>query len=115
MAKLTEDKSQSSGRTFNWEIMFLSSTVLTNSYCTVAIIARICLVGGFRKALKTYHGLLEILIEDHVMYAVVYIVWIGLQVHTLYFTLEWDRRVAYPTAVGNVIVVSFVWFDGFKF
>lgn len=78
-----------------WNIVFLSTTVFTNVFCTVAIIYRLLTVTGFMKALKTYHGLLEILVESAILYTSIYLIQIGLYVHTSYFTEEWDQRTFY--------------------
>lgn len=89
----------------NLGISLLSATVVTNVFCTAAIICRIASVSGWRKSLKTYRGLIEILIESSVLYTAIYMIKIGLQVHTQYFTEELDERVAFAHAVGFSITV----------
>lgn len=88
-----------------WKIVFLATTVFTNVFCTVAIIFRILSVNGFTKSLKTYHGILEILIESAILYTSVYLIYIGMEVYTTYVTSEWDVRLYYPESLANVITV----------
>ena len=88
-----------------WQIIFLATTVFTNIYCTSAIIYGIVSLNGFIKAFRTYHGILEILIESAIMYTAIYLVQIGLDVYTTYFTTKWDTRYFYAQALATVITV----------
>lgn len=49
-------------------------TVITNSLCTVLILFRIVRISGIRSSLKSYRGLMEILVESAIMYTAVFIV-----------------------------------------
>lgn len=89
----------------NLELSYLSATIITNIYCTTAIICRIISVSGWRKSLKTYHGLLEILIESSILYTAIYMIRIGLNIHTQYFTEYLDERVRFAEALGHAITV----------
>lgn len=87
------------------ELIFLSTTVITNIFCTIAIIYRIVAVSGWRKSLKTYWRLIEILVESSLLYTAVYVIRIGLQIHTQSFTEGLDERVLFPRALGYSIAV----------
>ena len=88
-----------------WKIVFLSTTVFTNVFCTGAIIFRILRVTGLTKSLKTYQGILEIVIESAILYTLIYLIYIGLDVYTIYFTDKWDVRYYYPESLAHVITV----------
>ena len=89
----------------NMELIYLSTTVFTNIFCTTAIIVRVLMVRGWRKSLRTYHGLLEILIESSILYTAVFLIRIGLRVHTQYFTKELDERALFAQVVGFSVTV----------
>ncbi|KAF8988628.1 hypothetical protein BDZ89DRAFT_244633 [Hymenopellis radicata] len=57
----------------NWTLVYYSMTVATNSLCTVLILFRIVRVSGLGASLKTYRGIIEILVESAAMYAIIYI------------------------------------------
>ncbi len=57
----------------NWSLIYYSMTVATNSLCTTLILIRIMQVSGISAGLKTYRGIIEILIESAALYAVVYL------------------------------------------
>ena len=91
----------------NLELAFLSTTVLTNIFCTSAIVYRPIRVSGWRKAAKTYHRIVEILIESSILYTTIYVIRIGLHIHTQYFTEELDNRVYFAQALVYSITVYF--------
>lgn len=101
----TFDPVWSTDQVTNLELSFLTTTVVTNIFCTVAIIYRIVGVSGWRRSLKTYHNLMEILIESSIMYTVVYAIRIGMQIHSHYFTEELDERALFAKALGASITV----------
>lgn len=80
-------------------------TVITNIFCTVAIIIRLLRISGFNKAFKTYRGILEVLIESAILYTSIYLIYIGLEVYTTYITDEWDVRSYYAESLANVVTV----------
>lgn len=90
------------------ELIFLSTTVLTNMFCTTAIVGRIVDVVGWKKLLKTYHSLMEILIESSLLYTSIFILRIGLAIYTQYFTSEPDERSLYAKSLSYSITVSTV-------
>lgn len=94
-----------SDQIINLELAFLSTTVLTNIFCTGAIVYRLIRVSGWRKAAKTYHRIVEILIESSILYTAVYMIRIGLEIHGQYFTKELDERLRYAQALGYSITV----------
>ncbi|KAF9021392.1 hypothetical protein BDZ89DRAFT_1042818 [Hymenopellis radicata] len=57
----------------NWTLVYYSMTVATNSLCTALILFRIVWVSGLGASLKTYRGIIEILVESAAMYAIIYI------------------------------------------
>ncbi|KAF9025724.1 hypothetical protein BDZ89DRAFT_1135269 [Hymenopellis radicata] len=57
----------------NWTLVYYSMTVATNSLCTFLILFRIVQVSGVGASLKTYRGIIEILVESAAMYAAIYI------------------------------------------
>ncbi|KAF8990487.1 hypothetical protein BDZ89DRAFT_1124392 [Hymenopellis radicata] len=57
----------------NWSLVYYSMTVATNSLCTILILFRIVRVSGLGASLKTYRGIIEILVESAAMYAIIYI------------------------------------------
>ncbi|KAF9039591.1 hypothetical protein BDZ89DRAFT_1129212 [Hymenopellis radicata] len=61
----------------NWSLVYYSMTVLTNSLCTFLIIFRVVRISNLGASLKTYRGIIEIVFESAVMYAIVYIVLLG--------------------------------------
>ena len=89
----------------NLELAFLSTTVLTNIFCTTAIVYRPIRVSGWRKAAKTYHRIVEILIESSILYTAIYVIRIGLQIRSQYFTNKVDERLRYAQALGYSITV----------
>lgn len=92
----------------NLELIFLSTTVLTNIFCTSTITARIIGVSGWRKSLKTYRRLMEILIESSILYTAIYVIRIGLQIYAQYLTEKLDERTYYPQALGYSIMVFLI-------
>ena len=92
----------------NLELAFLLTTVLTNIFCTTAIVYRPIRVSGWRKAAKTYHRIVEILIESSILYTAIYVIRIGLHIHTQYFTKELDERVIFARALGFSITAGMV-------
>lgn len=73
------------GTSVNWRLVFASMTVFTNVFCTLVIIFRIVSVAGLAKSLRTYRGIIEILVESALLYTTVYLCEIGLEVHAQYF------------------------------
>ncbi|KAF8994621.1 hypothetical protein BDZ89DRAFT_50533 [Hymenopellis radicata] len=57
----------------NWTLVYYSMTVATNSLCTILILFRIVRISGLGASLKTYRGIIEILVESAAMYAIIYI------------------------------------------
>ena len=96
----------------NLELTFLSTTVLTNVFCTITIVYRPLRVDGWRKLPKarTYRRIMETLIESSVLYTAIYVIRIGLQIHSQYFTNEVDERVQFAKALGYSITVYFDFF-----
>lgn len=92
----------------NLELIFLSTTVLTNIFCTTLIVCRIASTSGWRKSLQTYRRFTEILIESSVLYTVSYMIRIGLQVHSQYFADGLDERMRFGVSLGNSMTVYII-------
>ncbi|KAF9020621.1 hypothetical protein BDZ89DRAFT_1138548 [Hymenopellis radicata] len=54
----------------NWVLLYYSMIVVTNSLCTLLILARIVRTSD---NLKTYRGVIEIIVESAIMYSFIYI------------------------------------------
>ncbi|KAF8907168.1 hypothetical protein CPB85DRAFT_844423 [Mucidula mucida] len=54
----------------NWVLLYYSMIVVTNSLCTILILTRIVRTSD---NLKTYRGVIEIIVESAVMYSIIYI------------------------------------------
>lgn len=82
-----------------WTLISRCTTVFVNVYCTFVILFRIVRVRGLRKSLAVYRGIIEILLESAVLYTGVYLAYIGLDVHTVYFVDGLDQRAVYVLAL----------------
>ncbi len=60
----------------NWTIVYYSLTVAVNISTTSLIIFRILSVGGL-KAVRTYRGIIEVLVESAFLYSATYIVFLA--------------------------------------
>ncbi|KAK0442145.1 hypothetical protein EV421DRAFT_1904321 [Armillaria borealis] len=62
----------------HWAMAIMAATVGTNILCTALIVARILyLTRGHREimgGIRTYHGVLEILVESATLYSIIYVV-----------------------------------------
>ncbi len=62
----------------HWAVAIMAATVGTNILCTALIIARILyLTRGYRGimgGIRTYRGVLEILVESAALYSIIYVV-----------------------------------------
>ncbi|KAF9039622.1 hypothetical protein BDZ89DRAFT_899497, partial [Hymenopellis radicata] len=55
-----------------WTLVYYSMTMVTNSLCTFLLLFRIVRVRGVGAGIKTYRGIIEILIESAAMYTIIY-------------------------------------------
>ncbi|KAF8901088.1 hypothetical protein CPB85DRAFT_134568 [Mucidula mucida] len=73
------DESQGDRLVFiDWDSIYFSMVVGTNTLCTVLIIGRIIFVTGWRHALQTYGGIINILVESAFIYSGAFIIYIAL-------------------------------------
>ncbi|KAF9004120.1 hypothetical protein BDZ89DRAFT_1080694 [Hymenopellis radicata] len=86
----------------DWMLVYYSTTVMTNSLCTFLILYRITAVGGVSASLKTYRGIIEILVESAAMYAITYTVLLAVYAHQFYTGEDIIPRV-YPQLVSYSI------------
>ncbi len=81
-------------------------TVATNSLCTLLILFRIVRVSGISASLKTYRGIIEILIESAAMYAIVYIALLIAYAYEFYNdTVTVMTAYTYPVVISDSITV----------
>ncbi|KAF9038928.1 hypothetical protein BDZ89DRAFT_1110222 [Hymenopellis radicata] len=59
-----EDVNFANASRVNWSLVYYSMTVATNSVCTILILFRIVRISGLGASLKTYRGIIEILVES---------------------------------------------------
>ncbi|KAF9021412.1 hypothetical protein BDZ89DRAFT_1071532, partial [Hymenopellis radicata] len=83
-----EDLDFASTSLTNWSLIYYSMTVATNSLCTILILFRIVRVSGLGASLKTYRGIIEILIESAAMYAIIYIALLIAYAYQFYGTVD---------------------------
>ncbi|KAF9018059.1 hypothetical protein BDZ89DRAFT_1074311 [Hymenopellis radicata] len=83
----------------NWILVYYLMTVATNSLCTVLILFRIVRVSGLGASLKTYRGIIEILVESAAMYAIIYIALLIAYAYEFY-TASITVMTAYPYPAG---------------
>ncbi|KAF9004157.1 hypothetical protein BDZ89DRAFT_1145743 [Hymenopellis radicata] len=67
----------------DWLIVYYSVTVVTNLLTTFLIIFRILSVGGL-KTIRTYRGIIEVLVESAFLYSATYTILLALSVHDGY-------------------------------
>ncbi|KAF9021384.1 hypothetical protein BDZ89DRAFT_1071473 [Hymenopellis radicata] len=72
----------------NWSLVYYSMTMATNSLCTILILFRIVRVSGVGASLKTYRGIIEILVESAAMYAIIYIALLIAYAYQFYGTVD---------------------------
>ena len=106
--KYTTDGVRTTNQVTNLELSFLSTTVITNIFCTTAIIYRIVVLSGWKTSLKTYSTLTEILIESSILYTAVNVIRMGLEIHAQHFTEVLDERFFYAQALGYSITVCII-------
>ncbi|KAF8999893.1 hypothetical protein BDZ89DRAFT_1170524 [Hymenopellis radicata] len=73
IVSIVEDINFVGGSQANWTLVYYSMTMATNSMCTILILFRIVRISGLGASLKTYRGIIEILVESAAMYAIIYI------------------------------------------
>ncbi|KAF9029547.1 hypothetical protein BDZ89DRAFT_1065331 [Hymenopellis radicata] len=87
----------------NWLLVYLSMTVATNSSCTFLILFRIVQVSGIGASLKTYRGIIEILVESAAMYAIIYIAILIAYTYQVYTDTPTTTAYMYPTVISYSI------------
>lgn len=91
----------------NWTLVYYSMTVATNSLCTFLILFRIMQVSGVGASLKTYRGIIEILVESAVMYAAIYIALLVVYAYEFYSpNVVVMTAYTYPAVISYSITVS---------
>ncbi|KAF9025183.1 hypothetical protein BDZ89DRAFT_1135626 [Hymenopellis radicata] len=87
----------------NWALVYYSMTVATNSLCTILILFRIVRVSGLGASLKTYRGIIEILVESAAMYAIIYIALLIAYAYQFYTGTAIATAYPYPTMISYSI------------
>lgn len=90
----------------NWILVHYSITIVTNGLCTFLIVHRIVSVGGWAKSLKTYRGIIELLVESALAYSIIYLVLVILYGLDLYSGKWYKLSYRYPWTLVNSITVS---------
>ncbi|KAF9038879.1 hypothetical protein BDZ89DRAFT_1129622 [Hymenopellis radicata] len=62
----------------DWNTIYFAMIVVTNSLCTLLIVGRIIFLIGWRPALKTYRGIVTIILESALLYSGAFIIRIGM-------------------------------------
>ncbi|KAF9018033.1 hypothetical protein BDZ89DRAFT_1165405 [Hymenopellis radicata] len=84
----------------NWILVYYSMTTVTNSLCTVLILFRIVQVSGLGASLKTYRGIIEILVESAAMYAIIYIALLIAYAYQFYTGAAVATAEPYPQSIS---------------
>ncbi len=91
----------------NWSLVYYSMTVATNSLCTLLILFRIVRVSGIGASLKTYRGIIEILLESAAMYAIIYIALLVVYAYEFYYiSVTVMTAYIYPMVISDSITVG---------
>ncbi|KAK0449054.1 uncharacterized protein EV420DRAFT_1647082 [Desarmillaria tabescens] len=75
-----------------WTTMYLSLVLATTLMCTLLIVFRILMVGGVKAGLRTYRGVVEVIVESAALYSVALIIYIS-------FIARDDLRSAYADII----------------
>ncbi|KIY64976.1 hypothetical protein CYLTODRAFT_412931 [Cylindrobasidium torrendii FP15055 ss-10] len=86
----------------NWIVVYYSMTVFTNSVCTVLIIYRIIHISG-TVALRTYRGVVEVLVESSVIYTLPYIIFLITYARSYYDANQGNMAYIYPRALLTAV------------
>ncbi len=80
--------------------MYLALGLATTLMCTLLIVYRILSVGGVKAGLRTYRGVVEVIVESAALYSIILIIYISLNVRD-------EHCAAYTDAIGASIKVGF--------
>ncbi|PBK88049.1 hypothetical protein ARMGADRAFT_1085025 [Armillaria gallica] len=61
-----------------WTTIYLSLVLATTLMCTLLIVYRILSVGGIKAGLRTYRGVVEVIVESAALYSIALIIYISL-------------------------------------
>ncbi|KAF8915743.1 hypothetical protein CPB85DRAFT_1432753 [Mucidula mucida] len=90
----------------DWNIVYYSMTVATNILCTGSIVLRIIYIS---RTIRTYRGIIEILVESAMLYSVTYITYIAVYAYA-YNDVSFNESHYYPGAMLSAVTVSLVEF-----
>ncbi|KAF8883596.1 hypothetical protein CPB85DRAFT_1338534 [Mucidula mucida] len=62
----------------NWNTIYFAMIVSTNTLCTLLILGRILFLIGWRQAVKTYRGIVAIMVESALLYSGAFIIHIAM-------------------------------------
>ncbi len=88
----------------NWTIVYYAVTTSANILTTLLIIIWILSVGGL-KSVRTYRGILEILIESAFLYSATYVLFLGLYARDTALSY-WSVSNWYVVGLLNAVTVS---------
>ena len=87
----------------NWNMAYISLTLITNIIGTALVIIHIVRVTGVGS--RTYAGVIEILVESSLLYTVTYLVYLALFVHDINVSYLSDTAF-YPDSMLDAVTVS---------
>ncbi|KAF9021688.1 hypothetical protein BDZ89DRAFT_1071227 [Hymenopellis radicata] len=103
IVSIVEDSISMSATQTNWILVFYSMAVATNSLCTILILFRIVRVSGLGASLKTYRGIIEILVESAAMYDIIYIALLVTYAYEFYTGARVLTANPYPVVISYSI------------
>ncbi|KAK0209813.1 hypothetical protein IW262DRAFT_1527878 [Armillaria fumosa] len=74
----TEGDELSKYGSIEWTTIYLSLVLATTLMCTLLIVYRILSVGGIKAGLRTYRGVVEVIVESAALYSIALIIYISL-------------------------------------
>ncbi|KAF9021344.1 hypothetical protein BDZ89DRAFT_1163821 [Hymenopellis radicata] len=83
----------------DWNIVYYSMTVATNILCTGSIVLRIIYING---KIRTYRGIIEILVESAMLYSITYITYIAVYAYA-YNDVHYNESHFYPGAMLSAV------------
>ncbi len=93
--------------TVNWVLVYYTMTVVTNSVCTALILYRMLRFNDAGVSIRTYRGIIELLIESAVVYSLIYITLLVVYAYEFYTPdLPFMRWYFYPQVLSWSITVS---------
>ncbi|KAK0449055.1 uncharacterized protein EV420DRAFT_789263 [Desarmillaria tabescens] len=74
---IENDELSEFGSRIDWTTLYLSLILATTLMCTLLIVYRILSVGGIKAGLRTYRGVVEVVVESAALYSIALIIYIA--------------------------------------